>query len=486
MNDWLSGLWAVTRTTLLNALRERVALVVFALMILGSLLIVQFVEGDNTLSGQLSVVMNWSLSLISLLLMALVIYLSSTALDQEFRSKHILMLSVKPIGRFDILLGKWLGLAILSGWMLLAMGSFSLCSYYWVVARAQNAGRGVERRVDTDKVYQELLVSRRSFKPVVDNLEEELTQFQERLVANEIISEDEAKRPEFKMYLATILNLQLLTLEPKARRVFQFQGLPVQDVTDLTVRYRFYGHELGENAKVLRHFWEFRDPDGGVPRAQGDYSSSGKTKEFQVSAKNLTKSGRLQLTLQNLSIKSRGLGAARLVIPVNEGIEILIPAGSFLGNYFRALLLLWIRLLFLAGFGLAASTTLRAQVTAFALITIVVVGFLSPMAQDYLKPKQVGTYEALKAHLREAEQRAQKDSSYATLQAVSKTALPPMLQVLPDFSDTDPVPDLLLGREISWSRLMLQAMTHLLLRLGVVFAVGTILFERREVGLPQS
>lgn len=485
MSAFLSRIWAITRITLLNTLRQKTALIVFALMLFGNIAILNFVEGDNTLSGQVTVVIHWSLNLISLLLTVLMIYLSSTVLDQEFRRKHILMLASKPVTRFEILVGKWLGLSLLSGCLLLVMGSFSLCSLYWVVDKAQTKVSGVDRVIDTDKVFQEILVSRQSFRPKVNDLNEELKGFQERLIRDEIISAAEAKEEKFKNYLMSRLKLQLLTLEPKAKRVFEFQGLPVQDVTNLTMRYRFYGHELSENGKMLRHYWEFRDPDGGVPFQRADFSNIGKTKALQISTKNLTRSGRLQLTLQNLSVQKQGLGSARIVVPAKEGLELLVPTGSFSGNYFRGLLLLWIRLLFLTGLGLCASTILRGQVTALMLIAVVLAGLLSATGQAYLRPKALASDKALQQHLRSLESPEKAHPVSQSLQFVSTTALPTLLRVLPDFEDTDPSADLVVGREISWARILEQGFWHLIVRLGLVFACGALIFNRRQLGLPQ-
>jgi ribose transport system ATP-binding protein len=73
--------------------------------------------------------------------------------------------------------------------------------------------------------------------------------------------------------------------------------------------------------------------------------------------------GKLRLTIYNLSGRKENKPPARINIPYNNGLEVLVPAGSFEANFLRALTLLWIRLAMIAAIGIAANTFLSGPVT---------------------------------------------------------------------------------------------------------------------------
>lgn len=101
---------AVARTTIAEGLRAKVASG-FALLILISLPVFWYTaEGDGTIKGRVQMFMTYSLGLTSFLLSLLTIFFSCRSLSVEVASRQIYSIVSKPIPRWQILAGKWVGI----------------------------------------------------------------------------------------------------------------------------------------------------------------------------------------------------------------------------------------------------------------------------------------------------------------------------------------------------------------------------------------
>ncbi len=105
---------AVARTTLAEGLRAKVASG-FALLILISIPVFWYnAEGDGTVKGQLQMFITYSLGLTAFLLSLLTILFACRSLSVEIASRQIYAIATKPIPRWQILAGKWVGVMTLN------------------------------------------------------------------------------------------------------------------------------------------------------------------------------------------------------------------------------------------------------------------------------------------------------------------------------------------------------------------------------------
>jgi hypothetical protein len=112
-------IFAVARTTLAEGLRAKVASG-FALLILVSIpLFWLTAEGDGTVKGQVQMFMTYSLGFTSFLLALLTIFFSCQSLSNEVLSRQIYTVVSKPIPRWQILAGKWVGIVSLNAVLLM-------------------------------------------------------------------------------------------------------------------------------------------------------------------------------------------------------------------------------------------------------------------------------------------------------------------------------------------------------------------------------
>jgi ABC-type transport system involved in multi-copper enzyme maturation permease subunit len=107
------SLWGIARTTIAEGIRMKLAVVFILLLmlILPTLPIVS--HGDGTLKGRVQSFLNYSLTATWVLLSLLTIFMSCSTLANEIKNRQIYSLASKPVPRWKVLLGKWLGIIVL-------------------------------------------------------------------------------------------------------------------------------------------------------------------------------------------------------------------------------------------------------------------------------------------------------------------------------------------------------------------------------------
>lgn len=469
-------IWAIARNTLLMALRRKVTLVIAVFAIAGAAGLSFFVEGDNTLSGLIRVALTGGLRFASALLMGLMLYLSSTVLDAELSGKQVYLIDVKPAPRASLMLGKWLGLALLSAWLLILIGSLIYGGLFWLTRRPAEETERV-RKMDLDKVYDQIFTSRRSLAPAPGDLDARVEEYRKRLRERGIL-DDEVGDDAARIFLQQAAGFRLVPIPYRETRTFDFEGLPAGQGSRFTLRYKLFGRRGRAPAELLRHRWTVSNPAGSAEVELDLQSRAGETSAFDQDPRLISSDGRLRVAITNASGPVDGLEAAKIIVPAKDGLELLVPAGSFEANFVRGLLLLWVRLLMIAAMGIAANAFLHRQVTAFFLIGVIAAGSLNSFVAGFVEP-EVRSFEEVQAEVMSR----QEDGGLRWAVGRLEAALPLLVRALPDFDETDAAPDLAGGREISWWRLLRQAFYDLGLRGGLLWAIGVTAFRRRELGL---
>lgn len=120
----MKAAWIVAINTFVEILRNRilVGIVVFAVLMMAFSLLL----GQLSFAEQARISMNFGLSAIQLSAVVLSIFVGSTLVSREIEKQTILTLLVRPLSRFQFLLGKALGLALVN---LLVIGCLSLVLY---------------------------------------------------------------------------------------------------------------------------------------------------------------------------------------------------------------------------------------------------------------------------------------------------------------------------------------------------------------------
>src|SRR5688500_10053825 len=113
---------AIAFLTLRAAFRYRVVLVMALLLIAGVIVLPLIIKDDGTARGFTQIILTYTLALTTTLLGFATLWLSCGILAREIEEAQMQMVVVKPIARWQIWVGKWLGIVALNGMLILLAG----------------------------------------------------------------------------------------------------------------------------------------------------------------------------------------------------------------------------------------------------------------------------------------------------------------------------------------------------------------------------
>jgi hypothetical protein len=140
-----------------------------------------------------------------------------------------------------------------------------------------------------------------------------------------------------------------------------------------------------------------------------------------------------------------------------EGMGVLYKADSFTANYIRAVLLILIRLVFLACLGVLASSFLSFPVAILLCLAVFATANMSSFILE--------SFGFLSENL-------SKFYSYV---------FKPLIQLLPEFDKYNPSKFLIPGRLISWTFLAKAAGFMVGIKAVLLLLIGIVIFSYREI-----
>src|ERR1700678_2694343 len=147
---------AIAWLTWKAALRFRLFLVIAALLVLAVVGLPLVIKDDGTARGFTQIILTYTLSAITALLGLSTLWLSCGTLARDIEECQIQVVATKPIARWQIWLGKWVGIASLNA-VLLALAA--VCIYGLLQWRATTLSPAEQKQL-----RDELLVARGSAK----------------------------------------------------------------------------------------------------------------------------------------------------------------------------------------------------------------------------------------------------------------------------------------------------------------------------------
>ncbi|HOK95459.1 MAG TPA: hypothetical protein P5175_05040 [Anaerohalosphaeraceae bacterium] len=453
----MHSIWAVAQNTLAQALRMKIAVVI--ILLLGILLPLMSVvmEGDGTLLGKLQTFTSYGLGLISLLLCILTIAVSAFTLSSDLKRKHIFLIVTKPIRRVEYMLGKLLGILLLDT---LLLGLFSGVVYGSVLFVYQTAKAPAEQR---EKAEAEFFTARLGIKAQLDKdqlAKQALARYKELKEAGQI--PDGMPYSRVMSELIGQESMKARKVDPGEVKEWEFQNIRIKNTSDpntlLFVRYKYQVTVTPPDEKVFG-MWRVGDirqfRSGGqfrTPVYRYEEAESIRTvHEFYVPANALAEDGFLGIAFYNNPAMNQ-----TTVIP--EELEVLYRTGTFTENYFRAVLMIFIRLMFLAILGLSLSTWLSFPVV----ILICLIVFLAGLTNGFI-------LDAI-------------ESLPAAAGVVYKFTIKPLLWLLPQFDGAyNPNRYIVDGRTMRWMFLAATLGITVCIKGLLMFLAGILIFSRREV-----
>ncbi|MBP7050536.1 MAG: hypothetical protein KBE65_05940 [Phycisphaerae bacterium] len=453
----MRSVWAVATNTIRQALRMKVAAIFIVLLLVLLPVMGYTASGDGTLKGRLQTFISYGLSLTGLLLSLLTIIASIYSVTSDIEHHQIYTVVTKPIRRYQLILGKLLGVIVLNVALLTL---FSGIIYGVVVLLPRFTGASAEERVQIDN---EFFTARASLVPPQIDVSREVKELYAKLEANDQLEAayPRSSREEILKYLTQRLRLEKRAATIGGRLTWEFTNVHPSDPNhqSLFIRFKYDVSVTPPDEQVYGDWWigdlrtreDGTAPDTPIWRAPRK-DPVRKFREIEVPATAVAKDGYLAVGFMNPTLNN-----TVVLFPVDDGLEVLYKADSFLANYVRATLLILFRLVFLACLGVMAASFLSFPVAVLFCLAIFVTGATSGGIIEsfgYMS-KGVGL--------------------------VYQYSIQAVIQLLPQFDKMNPAQFLVPARLISWGLLGRVALGLLCLKAALVLVLGLIIFSFREL-----
>ena len=489
----MRNIWAVARVTVREAMRQKAAL---ALLVLLAILLPAMglsVKGDTTLPGRAQMFLDWSLRSSRLVLGFLTVFVACGTLAWELKYKQAYITLVKPIPRWQFLVGKWVGVGLVNLALLACVGlviegfawhfrgrpGIGLDGWHlrWKDEAVPLTGLTEQQRKDEERdrsiLLKEVLVARVSLVPVkpIKEIRDEVDRIVEQ-------RKDEGKMPTGTpedLYRADLIDQKLQeysTVGPLKDRVFKFENLSTAKRNGgyIQIRYRIEPGQSTPN-EMMSYAWFV-----GVERKTTlrQYNRLNEPVRIlhtlRVPAEAISDDGELDVRFVNVdpSNPERTFPASAIFMG-DKDLEVLYPVDDFESNLFRALLMLEVQMLFMAALGLFAASFLTFPTACLMCLLV----FFAGSGVGFLIDSINWTM---------------KDDASVLAHGVTRVTQPlvkTFLWAIPDFSMYAPSDALIDGKIVAWNWNIAPSLGRALvdvgLRSGLVLLTGCWVLKRREV-----
>ncbi|MHC4643037.1 MAG: ABC transporter permease [Planctomycetota bacterium] len=439
-------IWAVATNTIKQAMRMKIAAVFIVLLIILLPVMGVSMTGDGTLKGRLQTFVSYGLSLTNLLLCLLTVIVSIFTLTNDIKHRQIYTVITKPVRRYQLLIGKLLGVVLLST-ALLAL--FSAIIYVITIYTPKIYGANA---VDLFQVNNEFFTARAVLVPPQADVTKEAEDAYFKLEKAGQIPPG-ATRSKVIAELARRLQLRKRAAVVGQRLVWEFDNVRVLDPNEiLFIRYK-YDASINPSDLQIYGQWDVGD-SRQYPPAYGTFMRKDPIRTFRelrVPASFIAEDGYLAISFLNLPLNDT------TVIFPPDGLEVLYKADTFTANFIRAVILMWLRLIFLASLGLLTSTFLSFPVAILLSLCILFTATFSGFCLesfDYLGENLTWIY--------------------------SYTARP-MILLLPQFDKFNPTKFLISAKLLGWPLLAEAAGLMICVKAFLLLLLTLLIFKFREI-----
>lgn len=459
----LRAVFSVALLTLKAAIHYRFVLVLLFLLIGAVFVLPGIIKHDGTATGFSQILLAYTLTAITGLLGFSSLWLACGTLARDIEDMSLFLVMVKPIPRWQIWLGKWLGIMVLNVAMVAISGTIVFGLLH---ARARQL-----QPAQLAKLRSEILVAREPVGAEIPNIDPEVEkEFEQRrrdpaLSGMDPLFVKKQVRAQLEGRLQAVPAGQfrplpyIFNLGPDARERFKDQSL--------FVRIRFFTPEYVGMDASFDHGWEIGGSKQRPAVRMVNNFGPDVPSEFAIPGDQIEPDGRLVLRYANL-------GALTVVLPLQDGIQVLCPEAPFAVNFARGLgvIVCWLGLL--TAVGLFSASFLSFPVASFVSLAILVVGLSSSTLKQVVEQGGIIGVSSESGTIVEP----------SLFNRASVVVYGSAYWVLNQVSSFSPVDALATGRSITWLDLARAGFVVVGIAGGALGAAGMVILTRREIALP--
>jgi ABC-type transport system involved in multi-copper enzyme maturation permease subunit len=456
----MASVWAIALNTIKQAVRLKIAVVFILLLVVMLTVMGLATTGDGTIKGRLQTFVSYGMSLTSLLLCLLTIIVSIYTLTSDIKNNQICTVVTKPVRRFQILLGKLLGVVVLD---LVLLVIFSSVIYAITIL---TPGYLKASEDELTGLKNEFFTARASLTPEKIDVSKEVEQtFKELVRSRQIDSEVLENRSEVAKIKAEIADAKqkaARSAAPGEQLVWEFNNVKIKSGEPNAAFFIRFKYEVVRNPADMMIYsrWKVGDYRAfklGIKPDTPEFAIDRKDKirtfhEIEVPAGTITKDEYMAVAFLNYP----RYNDTPVIFPA-DGLEVLYKADSFQANYLRAVIIIFLRLFFLACLGLFAGSFLSLPTAMLLCFIVYITGSISGFINESFSALSPG------------------------VDVIYNYTIKIIIHLLPSFDTFNPTKFLVGARLISWELVGRIILFMGLLQSMVFLAAAIVIFSRREI-----
>jgi hypothetical protein len=372
---------------------------------------------------------------------------------------------VKPISRWEIWMGKWLGIMALNAMLLSVSAGAVFVLMMWKAQRLPEK----EQKI----LWSEVLVARGEARmPIPDYKADAERLLQERLKST--AAQGVTNISALRTYAQERVKAEYQMIRPGFGREWLIDlKRQMQSLRDVPMHLRLKFNAALENLSgTYTGVIQVGDPADGAARVwESPELSLGADSfhEIAIPANLFNAQGVLKVRFLNQS-------ETGLLFPLEDGMEVLYKEGGFFGNFVRGVSIIFCWLGFLAALGLMSASFLSFNVAAFFALGVLLVGFSGGTLKQVVEEGGITGVN--------------HETGYTdNPNLIDRMAVPAaqtVLDVLGMIKGFSPIDSLSSGRTIGWDDLARAIFQIWIIMAGILAAIGIFTFNRRELATAQG
>jgi hypothetical protein len=461
----MQAIFAIVGLTWKAALRYRLFWVIAALLLCAVVGLPILIKDDGTAAGFAQILITYTLGAVTTLLGLCTLWLGCGTLARDVEDCQIQMLVVKPIARWQIWIGKWLGIVLLNV-VLLAISGASI--YGLLLYR----GKGLSPE-EQFKLMNEVLVARSSARE--ENLDARIQKETDRIFKDRLEKKkfDGMDLNAIRNEIASQVRAGFQIVEPGGTRPWIIKLGSAKDRLKgqpLYLRIKFNTPQVNGGNATYYGRWQVGRPGKTKVWQPAELMSLAPDTfhEFPIPPDLFDEKGDLIILFGNMN-------ETALLFQLDDGMEVLYREGGFGANFVRglAIILCWMSLL--AALGLAAASLLSFPVAAFFSLSVLIISLCSSTLSTVVSDGTITGYDSEKG-----------TSGHVSADNLVIPVFRGLLVIINLVQQFSPIDLLTNGRNITWQVLGLAFAQIVLLVGGVFMLAGIFIFNRRELATAQG
>ncbi len=454
--------------TVKGAIKQKLVIFLAMALVLSVILLPTFIKHDETATGYASIILGYTLTLVTIILGVVTIWLGCSAISKELEECQMQVLVVKPVSRAQVWLGKLMGILAIN-FVLLGLSAI-------IISCVLVLKSGELNQSEKEMLNEKILVARSA----VSEETPDLTPFIEERFKT-IVEEQDLPSENWdavKTQIKADVEKEYQLVRPGAARIWQLDfSLKKSKLVDkplfLRVKMQTPAFLLDdEDPNLYPTVWHIGKGMAENASFRELNVPVGVWYEFALLPGSIDDDGNLYIMMQNMS-------NSELLFPMVDSLEVLYREGGFIANYLRGIFILYCWLALVAMLALTASSFLSFSVAAFLCMTALIIFF----SRDAIA-STLDTNTILGIDYNDSKNGPTR--YYPVIDAIGLPFLEAIKFALDLIADFSPVDSLSNGRTVGWDQILRAFLQIIVLFGGTLSSIGIFIFQKREIATAQG